>query len=78
MDHKHSNLISFKNLVKCFVTPCLLQKGVSENFNFHVTLRHHQSYKLAAEYIYIYIYFNDNTSELLTKILQNREKNVTE
>jgi hypothetical protein len=49
------------------VTPHLLQKGVKENFDFHVTLRHHQSYKLAAEYIF----FNDNTLELLTKILQN-------
>jgi len=34
------------------VTPRLLQKGVSENFDFHVTLRHHQSYKLAAEYFF--------------------------
>jgi hypothetical protein len=34
------------------VTPLLLQKGVSENFDFHVTLRHHQSYKLAAEYTF--------------------------
>jgi hypothetical protein len=48
------------------VTPRLLQKGVSENFDFHMTLRHHQSYKLAVKYIF----FNDNTSELLTKILQ--------
>jgi hypothetical protein len=44
--------------------PRLLQKGVSGNFDFHVTLQHHQSYKLAVEYIYIF--FNDNTSELLT------------
>jgi hypothetical protein len=38
-----------------FVTPrlfILLQKGVSENFDFHVTLRHYQNYKLAAEYIF--------------------------
>jgi len=41
-----------------FVTPRLLQKCV---------IRHHQSYKLTAK---IYI-FNDNTSDLLTKILQN-------
>jgi hypothetical protein len=26
-----------------YVTPCFLQKSVSENFDFHVTLRHHQS-----------------------------------
>jgi hypothetical protein len=37
------------------VMPHLLQKGVSENFDFHVTLRHHQSYKLAAEYIFLII-----------------------
>jgi hypothetical protein len=34
------------------VTPRLLQKDVSENFDFHVTLRHHRSYKLAAEYFF--------------------------
>jgi hypothetical protein len=28
---------------KPVVTPRLLQKGVSENFDFHVTLLHHQS-----------------------------------
>lgn len=37
-----------------YVKPRLLQKGVSENFDLHVTLRYHQSYKLAAEYIYIF------------------------
>jgi hypothetical protein len=35
------------------VTPRLLQKGVSENFDFHVTLRHHQSYKLTTENIFL-------------------------
>jgi hypothetical protein len=34
------------------VTPRLLQKDVSENFDFHVTLRYHQSYKLAGKYIF--------------------------
>jgi len=34
------------------LTPRLLQNDVSENFDFYMTLRHHQSYKLAAEYIY--------------------------
>jgi len=52
---------------KISVTPRLLQKGESENFNFHVTLRHHRSYKLIAKYFF----FNNNTSELLTKIHQN-------
>jgi hypothetical protein len=37
------------------VTPRLLQKGISENFDFHVTLRHRQSYKLTAEYIFLTI-----------------------
>jgi len=56
-----------KNFI--FVTPRLLQKGVSKNFDFHVTLRHHQSYKLTAEYFF---FLNINTSKLLTKILQIR------
>jgi hypothetical protein len=37
--------------IKETVTPRPLQKDVSENFNFHMTLRHHQNYKLAAECI---------------------------
>jgi uncharacterized protein YajQ (UPF0234 family) len=45
------------------------KKNVSENFDFHVTLRHHQSYKLAEKYTFFSS--NDNTTELLTKILQN-------
>jgi hypothetical protein len=42
-----------KSLKDHTITLHLLQKGVSENFDFHVTLRHHQSYKLAAEYIFL-------------------------
>jgi len=43
--------------ISCFcVTPRLLQKWneyVSENFDFYMTLRFHQSYKLATECIFI-------------------------
>jgi hypothetical protein len=35
------------------VTPRLLQKGISENFDFHVTLRPHQSYKLPSKCIFL-------------------------
>jgi len=45
-------LLADRIVGKDAVTPRLLQKGISENFDFHMTLRHHQSYKLAAEYIF--------------------------
>jgi hypothetical protein len=35
------NIIMSQNTTKKIVTPRLLQKGISENFDFHVTLRHH-------------------------------------
>jgi len=37
---------------KLNVTPRLLQKDVSKNFDFYVILRHHQSYRLVAEYFF--------------------------
>jgi len=37
------------------VTSRLLQKDVSENFDFRVTLQHHQSYKLDGEHIFLMI-----------------------
>jgi hypothetical protein len=52
---------------RLLVTPRLLQKDVSENFDFHVTLRHHQSYKLAVEYIYIFSFFLYNDTLELTE-----------
>jgi len=35
-----------------FVMLRFLQKSVSENFDFYMTLRHHQSYGLVEEYIF--------------------------
>jgi hypothetical protein len=52
--HLMKGIMGITNVLCQAVTLHLLQKDVSENFDFHVTLRHHQSYKLVAEYIYIF------------------------
>jgi len=51
--HTHRERERERERERDVVTPHLLQKGITENFDFHVILRHHQSYKIAAEYIYI-------------------------